>query len=175
MTCRISDARNLTNRGNNRSEQSPNAERFTPTPEMVNRLKTAISGIGRNILGPGVENNIPVDHFQVTRDGETVATTVTLEGEEEAIGRYSAPSKLGVYLSTLFHLAQGNPMLEELQITPQQALQLMSNALRAYRDFQKDPAKTHSKPDFISWYEWTKDDPERCSCSLGRSCLCASA
>ena len=101
------------------------AERFTPAPEMVNRLKAAISGIGRNILGPGVQNNIPVDHFQVTRDGETVATTVTLEGEEEAIGRYSAPSKLGVYLSTLFHLAQGNPMLEELRIAPQQALKLM--------------------------------------------------
>jgi hypothetical protein len=135
------------------------AERFTPDPEMVNRLKTAISGIGRNILGPGVENNIPVDHFQVTRDGEQVATTVTLEGEEEAIGRYSAPSKLGVYLSTLFHLVQGNPMLKELQIRPQQALQLMSNALRSYRNFQKDPAKTHSKAGFISWYEWDNDDP----------------
>jgi hypothetical protein len=126
---------------------------------MVNRLKTAISGIGRNILGPGVENNIPVDHFQVTRDGEEVATQVTLEGEEEAIGRYSAPSKLGVYLSTLFHLAQGNPMLEELQIKPRQALQLMSSALRSHRNFQKDPDKTHSRAGFVSWYEWDKDDP----------------
>jgi hypothetical protein len=136
------------------------AERFTPDPEMVNRLKTALSGIGRNILGPGVENNIPVDHFQVTRDGETVATTVTLEGEEEAIGRYSAPSKLGVYLSTLFHLTQGNPMLKELQIKPQQALQLMSNALRSYRDFQMDPQKTYSKAGFIPWCEWDNDDPK---------------
>jgi hypothetical protein len=134
------------------------AERFMPAPAMVNRLKTAMGGIGRNVLGPGVENNIPVDHFQVTRNGETVATTVTLEGEAEAIGRYSAPSKLGVYLSTLFHLAQGNPMLEELQLKPQLALQLMSNALRSYRNFQNDPAKTHSKAGFISWYEWDKDD-----------------
>src|SRR6185503_9668277 len=94
--------------------------RFTSDSEMVQRLKTAIGGIGRNILGPGVENDIPVDHFVVTRDGETVATNVTLEGKEESIGRYSAPSKLGVYLSMLFHLAQGNPMLEDLQIKPQQ-------------------------------------------------------
>src|ERR1017187_9937076 len=135
------------------------AQRFTSTPEMVDRLKTAIAGIGRNILGPGVDNNIPVDHFQVTRDGDTVATTVTLAGEAEAIGRYSAPSKLGVYLSTLFHLAQGNPMLEELQIKSQQALQLMVNALRIFRNFQKDPARTHSKAGFVSWSEWTKDDP----------------
>lgn len=148
----------------NKSPEQPqravtDVERFTPAPEMVSRLKTAIRGIGRNILGPGVENNIPVDHFQVTRDGETVATTVTLEGEEEAIGRYSAPSKLGVYLSTLFHLAQGNPMLEALQIKPRQALQLMANALRSYRNFQMDPARSHSKAGFISWYEWNKDDP----------------
>lgn len=135
------------------------AERFTPAPEMVNRLKTAISGIGRNILGPGVENNIPVDHFVVTRDGEKVATNVTIEGEEDSIGRYSAPSKLGVYLSTLFHLAQGNPMLEELQIKPQQALHLMADALLAFRNFQKDPSGTHSKAGFVSWSEWTKDDP----------------
>ena len=124
---------------------------------MVDRLKTAIAGIGRNILGPGVDNNIPVDHFQVTRDGDTVATTVTLAGEAEAIGRYSAPSKLGVYLSTLFHLAQGNPMLEALQITPQQALELMSAALRSYRDVQKDPHRTNSKSGFTSWYEWDTD------------------
>jgi hypothetical protein len=133
------------------------AQRFTPTPEMVDRLKTAIAGIGRNILGPGVDNNIPVDHFQITRDGDTVATTVTLAGEAEAIGRYSAPSKLGVYLSTLFHLAQGNPMLEALQITPQQALELMSAALRSYRDVQKDPHRTNSKSGFTSWYEWDTD------------------
>ncbi|MGZ8842147.1 MAG: hypothetical protein ACXW18_00675 [Pyrinomonadaceae bacterium] len=130
-------------------------ECLNPAPEMVNRLKTAIGGIGRNILGPGVENGIPVDHFEVTRDGEIVATTVTLEGEEEAIGRYSAPSKLGVYLSTLFHLAKANPMLEALQIEPEQALQLMSNALRAYRNFQK----TFSKAGFIAWFEWDNDDP----------------
>jgi len=134
------------------------AGRFAPTPEMVNRLKTAISGIGQNILGPGVENNIPVDHFAVTRDGEKVATNVTLEGEEDSIGTYSAPSKLGVYLSTLFHLAQGNPMLGKLQIKPQQALQLMADALLAFRNFQKDPARTHSKAGFVSWCEWTKDD-----------------
>ena len=126
---------------------------------MVKRLKTAIRGIGRNILGPGVEYNIPVDHFQVTRDGETVATTVTLQGEEEAIGRYSAPSKLGVYLSTLFHIAQGNPMLEELQIEPEKALQLMSNALRACRDFQKDRDQAHCKAGFMPWYEWDNHDP----------------
>ena len=135
------------------------AERFEPDPAMVSRLKAAISGIGRNILGPGVENAVPVDHFQTTRDGEGVATTVTLRGEDEAIGRYSAPSKLGVYISTLFHLAQGNPILEELEITPTQALQLMGDALRAYRAFQQDPDKTHSKAGFISWYEWDKDDP----------------
>jgi len=134
------------------------AVRFSPAPEMVERLKTAISGIGRNILGPGIENDIPVDHFQVTRDGERVATTVTLDGEEEAIGRYSAPSKLGVYLSTLFHLAQANLMLEELQIKPQLALRLMANALRAFRNFQKDPDQTHSKAGFVSWCEWKKDD-----------------
>jgi hypothetical protein len=58
----------------------------------------AIRGIGQNILGPGVERHTPVDHFEVTREGEAVATTVTLQGEEEAIGRYSAPSKLGVYM-----------------------------------------------------------------------------
>lgn len=148
----------------NKSRQQPQravteVEHLTPTPDMVNRLKTTISGIGRHILGPGVENNIPVDHFQITRDGETVATTVTLEGEEEAIGRYSAPSKLGVYLATLFHLAQDNPMLEELQIKPEQALQLMSNALRSYSDLQQDPAKTYSKAGFIPWYEWDQDDP----------------
>ena len=133
--------------------------RFTSDSEMVQRLKTAIGGIGRNILGPGVENDIPVDHFVVTRDGETVATNVTLEAKEESIGRYSAPSKLGVYLSMLFHLAQGNPMLEELQIKPQQALELMANALRAFRQFQEDPAQTHSKGGFVSWCEWSKDDP----------------
>ena len=116
-------------------------ERFAPAPELIERLKKAVSGIGRNILGPGVENNTPVDHFQITRDGETVATTVTLEGEEDAVGRYSAPSKLGVYLSTLFHLAQGNPMLDELQIEPQQALQLKLSALRSHRDFQSDAAR----------------------------------
>lgn len=137
----------------------PEAERLTSAPEMVQRLKTAISGIGRNILGPGVENNIPVDHFVVTREGDKVATNVTIEGEEDSIGRYSAPSKLGVYLSTLFHLAQGNPMLGELQIKPQQALQLMSDALLAFCNFQKDPARTHSKAGFVSWCEWTKDDP----------------
>src|SRR5436190_7148031 len=134
-------------------------ESFTPAPEMLKRLKIAVRGIRRNILGPGVENNIPVDHFQVTRNGEAVATTVTLEGEEEAIGRYSAPSKLGVYLSALFHLAQGNPMLEELHMKPEQALQLMSNALRSYLDFQDDPAKAYSKAGFIPWYEWDKDHP----------------
>jgi hypothetical protein len=137
----------------------PEAERLTPPPELVKRLKTAIAGIGRNILGPGVENNIPVDHFVVSRDGERVATNVTIEGEEDSIGRYSAPSKLGVYLSTLFHLAQGNPMLEELQIKPQQALQLMADALLAFRNFQKDPARTHSKAGFVSWCEWKKADP----------------
>lgn len=137
----------------------PEAECLTPAPEMVKRLKTAISGIGRNILGPGVENSIPVDHFVVTRDGEKVATNVTIEGDEDSIGRYSAPSKLGVYLSTLFHLAQGNPMLGELQIKPQQALRLMADALLAFRNFQKDPARTHSKAGFVSWCEWTKDDP----------------
>jgi hypothetical protein len=126
---------------------------------MVNRLKTAISGIGRNILGPGVENNVPVDHFVVTRDGEKVATDVTIDGEEDSIGRYSAPSKLGVYLSTLFHLGQGNPMLEELQIKPQQALELMADALLAFRNFQKDPGRTHSKAGFVSWCEWAEDDP----------------
>ena len=149
-----------------RSNESPKqhqrsvteTERFTPAPEMVNRLKTAISGIGRNILGPGVENNMPVDHFVVTRDGEKLTTDVTLEGQEEAIGRYSAPSKLGVYLSTLFHLAQGNPMLEELRIKPQQAFKLMANALQAFRDFQKDPARTHSKAGFVSWCEWSEND-----------------
>ena len=135
------------------------AIRFTPTPELLNRLKTAVSGIGRNILGPGVDRDIPVDHFQVTRDGENVTTNVTLEGEDAAIGRYSAPSKLGVYLTTLFHLAQGNPMLDRLQIGPQQALQLMVNALRAFRSFQKDPARAYSKAGFVSWSEWTKDDP----------------
>src|SRR6185295_632458 len=135
------------------------ADRFAPSPEMVNRLKTAISGIGRNILGPGVENDIPVDHFQVTRDGQAVATTVTLEGDADAIGRYSAPSKVGVYLSTLFHLAQGNPILAELGIEPRQALRLMLGALRSYRNFQIDTAKTHSKAGFISWYEWAKNDP----------------
>ena len=124
--------------------------------EVVSRLKAAIRGIRLNILGPGVENDIPVDHFQVTRDGESVATTVVLTGEEEAIGRYSAPSKLGVYLSTLFHLAQGNPMLEELQIEPRHALQLMSNALRSFRSFQK----TCSKAGFVPWCEWNKDDPK---------------
>jgi hypothetical protein len=134
------------------------AERYMPGPGMVKRLKVAISGIGRNILGPGVENDIPVDNFQVTRNGETVATTVTLEGEEEAIGRYSGPSKLGVYFSTLFHLGQGNPMLEELQIKPEQALQLMLNTLRSFRDLQKDPAETYSKAGFIPWYEWSRDD-----------------
>jgi hypothetical protein len=75
------------------------AMRFAPTPELLNRLKTAVSGIGRNILGPGVDRDIPVDHFQVTRDGEHLTTNVTLEGEDDAIGRYSAPSKLGVYLA----------------------------------------------------------------------------
>ena len=128
------------------------AERFKPDPAMVNRLKAAIGGIGRNVLGPGVENAVPVDHFQTTRDGEGVATTVTLRGEDEAIGRYSAPSKLGVYISTLFHLAQGNPILEELGITPTEARQLMADALRAYRAFQQDPDKTHSKAGCISWY-----------------------
>jgi hypothetical protein len=137
----------------------PETERLKPAPEMVKRLKAAISGIGRNILGPGVENNIPVDHFVVTRDGEKIATNVTIEGEEDSIGRYSAPSKLGVYLSTLFHLAQGNPMLGELQIKPQQALQLMADALLAFGNFQKDPARIHSKAGFVSWCEWTKDDP----------------
>lgn len=134
-------------------------ETFTPTLEMLRRLKKAVRGIRQNIFGPGVENNIPVDHFQVTRNGEALATTVTLEGEEEVIGRYSAPSKLGVYLATLFHLAQGNPMLEEIQIKPEQALQLMSNSLRSYLDFQNDPAKAYSKAGFIPWYEWDKDDP----------------
>ena len=140
-------------------ERPIETERLTPAPELIERLKKAISGIGRNILGPGVENNIPVDHFQVTRDGEAVATTVTVEGEEDAIGRYSAPSKLGVYLSTLFHLAQGNPMLDELQIEPQQALELKLNALRAYRDFQNDAARAYSKAGFTPWCEWSKDDP----------------
>jgi len=146
------------NESPNQPQRAVEAERFTPSPDLVKRLKIAIRGIGRNILGPGVEYDIPVDHFRVTRDGETVATTISLEGEEEAIGRYSAPSKLGVYLSTLFHLSQGNPMLEELQIKPQQALQLMANALRAFRNFQKDPDRTHSKAGFVSWCEWTKDD-----------------
>ncbi|HET6891749.1 MAG TPA: hypothetical protein VFH31_11655 [Pyrinomonadaceae bacterium] len=153
-----SDARRSNELPKQQQRSVTETERFPPAPEMVNRLKTAISGIGRNILGPGVENNMPVDHFVVTRDGEKVATDVTLDGEEEAIGRYSAPSKLGVYLSTLFHLAQGNPMLEELQIKPQQAFKLMANALQAFRNFQKDPARTHSKAGFVSWCEWSEDD-----------------
>ena len=133
---------------------------FEPASELVRRLKTAVSGVGRSILGPGVDNDIPVDHFVVTRDGERVTTSVTMEGEEETIGRYSAPSKLGVYLSTLFHLSQGNPMLEELQIESQQALGFMVNTLRAFRNFQQDLARTHSKAGFVSWCEWTKDDPK---------------
>jgi len=121
-----------------------NAGRYTPDPDLVTRLNSAISGIGRNILGPGVEHHIPVDHFQVIRDGEAVATTVTLRGEADAIGRYSAPSKLGVYISTLFHLAQGDPMLEAMNRTAAGA-SAHGHALRAFRSFQKEPDRTHSK------------------------------
>jgi hypothetical protein len=130
-----------------------------PAPDILTRLKLAISGIGPTILGPGVENHMPVDHFQVTREGTRVATTITRDGEEEAIGRYSAPSKLGVYLSTLFHLAQANPMLNKLHIQPDQALHLMISALRSYRHFQQDQHNTHSKAGFTSWYEWDEHNP----------------
>jgi hypothetical protein len=35
----------------------------------------------------------------------------------------------------------------------------MLEALRSYRDFQRDPDQRHSKAGFVSWYEWTKDEP----------------
>ena len=134
---------------------------YKVTPETIRFLQKHIGAVGSYITDPqaGVHSptGAPRDHVRLDGKGAVVA-----------VGNYGAPSKDGAYLPTLVLIYQKNPMMSQIKISPDQALDLMLKNLRSLRQFQKDYEGKEVYGGLFPWYELRPDGTRRLTQYGGR-------
>ncbi|MBI1884206.1 MAG: hypothetical protein HYS08_08395, partial [Chlamydiae bacterium] len=124
-------------------------------------LKKGLSGIGK-YLSPQVgihrQTGAPQDSVQINSQGNMIGSPAN----------YGAPSKDATYLPLLLHLAQGNPLLSDMGVTRQQALNFALQELQSLRQFQRDYEGTEIYAGFFPWNEYKEDGSRRLSEYGGR-------
>ncbi|MBI3011721.1 MAG: hypothetical protein HYY58_04440 [Candidatus Omnitrophica bacterium] len=139
----------------------PVATPSRPSPETVAAIQRSLAGIGAYLTTVGVHGptGAPQDSVQINpKTGHMIGNPAN----------YGAPSKDGVYLPFLLHLAQGNPLLSQVNVSREQALRLMLRELGSLRRFQKDYEGREVHGGLFPWQRYVDDGSRRLTKYAGR-------